>query len=98
MNDTFERKVQAAAVALLWVVLITVVIIVVQWLAYLAVMCTRPAWLLAMWGPNLDWDFVEMVWFWAIAVMKFLVWLMVLIALWLVLWARQLRKQKSSPD
>ena len=33
-----------------------------------------------------------MVWFWGIAMLKFIVWLMVLIALWLTLWARQLRK------
>jgi len=45
-----------------------------------------------MWGPNFDWAFVQTVWFWAIAVLKFIVWLMVLIALWLTLWARQLRK------
>jgi hypothetical protein len=45
-----------------------------------------------MWGPNLDWTFVQMVWFWAVAVLKFIVWLLVLANLWLTLWARQLRK------
>ena len=33
MNDTFEKKVRAAAVALWWVVLIAVAVIVLQWLA-----------------------------------------------------------------
>ena len=33
----------------------------------------QPAWVLSMWGPNFDWDFVQMVWFWAIAVLKFVV-------------------------
>jgi hypothetical protein len=36
-----------------------------------------------------------MVWFWAIAILKFCVWLLALVALWLTLWARQLRKQAS---
>ena len=76
-----------------WTVLITIAFVVLLWIIYLAVMHTRPAWVLAMWGPNLDWAFVQMVWFWAIAVLKFLVWLMALVALWLTLWARQLRRQ-----
>jgi hypothetical protein len=92
MNDTFERKVRAAAVAGWWVVLIAIAFIVLQWITYLAVMKARPAWVLAMWGPNLDWTFVQMVWFWGIALLKFLVWLMAMIALWLTLWARRLRK------
>ena len=93
MNDILEKKVRAAAVALWWVVLIAVAVVVLQWIAYLAVMDFRPAWVLSMWGPNFDWNLVQMVWFWAIAILKFIVWLMVLAALWLTLWARQLRKR-----
>ncbi len=93
MNDVFEKRVRAAAVAGWWVVLIAVAFVVVQWIAYLAVMEARPAGLLLMWGPNLDWTFVQMVWFWAVASLKFVVWLLVLIALWLTLWARHLRKR-----
>ncbi len=97
MNDTFEKRVRAAAVAGWWTVLIAIAFIVLQWLIYLAVVHARPAWLLSMWGPNLDWAFVQTVWFWAIALMKFVMWLMVLVALWLTLWARQLRKQIGGP-
>ena len=92
MNDVFEKKVRAAAVAGWWVVLIALAFVVLQWIVYLAVMNARPAWLLSMWGPNIDWTFAQMVWFWGIAIMKFVLWLVVLIALWLTLWARQLRK------
>jgi hypothetical protein len=46
-----------------------------------------------MWGPEVDWAFVRIVWFWAIAVLKFIVWLMALAVIWLTLWARQLRKR-----
>lgn len=93
MNDVFEKRVRAAAVALWWVVLIGVAFITLQWFAYLAVIHAKPAWILSMWGPNIGWAFVQTVWFWAIAILKFVAWLMVLIALWLTLWARQLRKR-----
>ncbi len=92
MNDAFEKRVRAAAVAGWWTVLITVAFITLQWIIYLIVMSARPAWLLAMWGPDVDSAFVQRVWFWAIAILKFILWLMVLAVIWLTLWARQLRK------
>ena len=46
-------------------------------------------------GTGLDWAFVQPVWFWAIAVLKFSLWLMALVVIWLTLWARQLRKQAN---
>lgn len=95
MNDVFEKKVRAAAVAGWWVVLIAMAFVVLQWLVYLTVINARPAWVLSMWGPNVDWSFVQTVWFWGIAALKLVVWLIVLIALWLTLWARQLPKHMS---
>src|SRR4249920_2431438 len=78
MNDTFEKKVRAASVAGWWVVLIAIGFLTLLWLIYLAVMSTHPAWLLTMWGPGIDWPFVQNVWFWVMAVCKFCVWLMIL--------------------
>jgi hypothetical protein len=92
MNDVFEKRVRAAAVAGWWTLLIAVGFVTLLWIIYLAVMSARPAWLLSMWGPGVDWAFVQNVWFWAIAVLKFIVWLTVLAVTWLTLWARQLRK------
>jgi hypothetical protein len=46
-----------------------------------------------MWGPDTDWAFVRIVWFWAIAILKFSLWLMALAVVWLTLWAKQLRKR-----
>jgi hypothetical protein len=92
MNDVFEKRVRAAAVAGWWVVLIAIGFICLQWLIYLGVMEAKPAWLLPLWGPGVDWAFVQKAWFWAIAILKFVLWLMVLASLWLTLWARQLRK------
>ena len=45
----------------------------------------RPAWFLAMWGPDTDWAFVRIVWFWAIVFLKFVTWLMALAAIGLTL-------------
>ena len=93
MNDVFEKRVRAAAVAGWWTLLIAIGFITLLWVIYLVVLSARPAWLLAMWGPGMDWPFVQTVWFLAIAVLKFIVWLMALVVIWLTLWARQLRNR-----
>ena len=93
MNDIFEKRVRAAAIAGWWTVLIAVGFITLVWIIYLVVMSARPTWFLWMWGPDTDWAFVRIVWFWAIVFLKFVLWLMALAAIWLTLWARQLRKQ-----
>ncbi len=93
MNDIFEKRGRAAAIAGWWTVLIAVGFIILVWVIYLVVMSARPAWLLSMWGPGADWPFVQHVWFWAIVFLKFVLWLMALATIWLTLWARQLRKQ-----
>lgn len=92
MNDAFEKKVRAAAVAGWWVVLIAVGYLLFLWIAYLIIIPARPAWVAAMWGPGIDWPFIQTVWFWGIAAFKFCWWLLVFVVLWLTLWARQLRK------
>ncbi len=97
MNDIFEKQVKAAAVAGWWTLLIAVAFITLQWLIYLAVMSARPAWFLSMLGPGIDWPFIQNVWFWVIVVLKFVVWLMALVVVWLTLWARQLRKRAGTP-
>src|ERR1700693_5182377 len=92
MNDTFEKKVRAASIACWWVILIAAGFVTLHWLIYLAVISTQPEWVIAMWGPDVSWVFVQNVWFWAIAGLKFCVCLFAFAALWLTLWARQLRK------
>ena len=92
MNDAFEKRVRAAAVAGWWTLLVAVGFITLQWIVYLVVMSARPTWFLAMWGPGIDWGFVQNDWFWAVAVLKFSVWLAAFVVIWLTLWARQLRK------
>ena len=96
MRDDFERKIRAAAIAGWWVVLFGAGLLILSWFAYLAAMAAQPAWLSSLWGPNLDWAYVQHVWFWALAIFKVGVWIMALTALWLTLWARQLRKSSGS--
>jgi hypothetical protein len=92
MNDIFEKRIRAAAAAGWWMLLVAVIFLVIQWIVYLFVMNARPEWVKDMWGPNLDWAFVQNVWFWAVAIFKMCVWVMALLVIWLTLWARQLRK------
>jgi hypothetical protein len=93
MNDPFEKKIRAAAVAGWWVILIAYGLLLVTWLAYLVIMSARPAWLLVMWGQgDVSWAFVQTVSLWFMGLFKFFIWLMILAVLWLTLWARQLRK------
>jgi len=95
MNDVFEKRVRAAAVAVWWTLLITVGFVLIQWIVYLLVMSARPTWALSSWGPDITWSFFQTVWFWGLAIQKFCVWLLALAALWLTLWARQLRKRTN---
>jgi hypothetical protein len=92
MNDSFEKKVRAAAVAAWWVVVIGYALLTVVWLVYLALVTTRPAWLLAVWGQDVAWDFMQTVSLWFMGVFKLFLWFLFLAALWLTLWARQLRR------
>jgi hypothetical protein len=91
MNDDFQRRVRAAAMAGWCTVVVGAGLVILSWLAYLAVLSARPSWLLSLWGPDLDWGYVQNVWFRAIVIFKMVVWLMALVALWLTLWARWLR-------
>jgi len=92
VNDTVEMRIRSAAAAGWWTLLIGMVFLAVQWILYLVFMSSRPAWLLSLWGPNIGWETINQVWFWALALCKVCLGLLALVALWLTLWARQLRK------
>jgi hypothetical protein len=93
MNEPFEKKVRAAAIAGWWVILIGYGLLLLTWLAYLVIMSARPDWLLAMWGRgDVSWALLQTVWLWFMGVFKFFIWLLILVVVWLTLWARQLRK------
>lgn len=54
----------------------------------------RPAWLVAydLGQGDVSWAFVQTVSLWFMGVFKLFMWFLFLVALWLTLWARQLRK------
>jgi hypothetical protein len=92
MNDAIEIRIRSAAAATWWTLLIGMAFLLVQWILYLIFTSSRPGWLLSFWGPNLGWETVNQVWFWALVLIKAFLGLIAFVALWLTLWARQLRK------
>ena len=98
MKDDFERKVQSAAVAGWWTVLVAVAVLVLQWVAYLIVTPSRPALValvLSAWGSD-SWPEVHNLWMLGNVVLKIFVFILALPCLWLTLWARQLRKGRGA--
>jgi hypothetical protein len=93
MNDAFEIKIRTAATAGGWTLLIAAGFLALQWIAYLYLMSSQPAWVLFLWGSRIGWDTLGHDWFWLMAIFKFCLWLLALPVLWLTLWARQLRKR-----
>jgi hypothetical protein len=92
MNDVFEKKVRAAAVAGWWVILIGYALLTLTWGVYLVLVSARAEWMRAMWGKDVSWDFMQVVSLWFLGVFKLFLWILILVVLWLTLWARQLRK------
>ncbi len=93
MEDILGVRVRAAAKAAWLTILIGFVFLVLQWILYLVLMSSHPALLLWFWGPGTSWSFVQSVWFWGALVFKLFLGMLALIALWLTLWGRQLRRR-----
>jgi hypothetical protein len=93
MEDIFEKRVRAAAIAAWWTILVGTIFLVLQWTLYLVFMSARPAWLLWLCGPDVGWPFIQTVWLWAATLFKALLWMLAVIALWLTFWSKKLRKQ-----
>jgi hypothetical protein len=96
MTETFQSKVRTAAIAGWSTWLIAMGVFLVQWIMYLAVVPAEPAWVLALWGPGANWQYVREVWFWFLAGFKVLLVVFAFVLLWLTLWARQLRNGRSA--
>lgn len=93
MDNVFQIRVQSAAVAAWWTVFIAAVFFALQWMLYLGVMATQPAWVVSFWGPGATWESIRTIWFQALVFVKLTLWLLALVALWLTLWSKQLRKR-----
>jgi hypothetical protein len=95
MDDLFTKRVQAAAVAGWWTLLIVACFGLVQWLLYLFITSRRPDFLLALMGGGITWSMVITMWLWAMAVFKLGAWFMALAVIWLTLWGRLLAHRKK---
>jgi len=93
MDNAFEARVRAAAVAAWWTLLIAVVFLMVQWAVYLQVTSAKPEWAASFWGAGATWEGIRTAWFYGLYFVKLTLWPLVLVACWLTLWARQLRKR-----
>jgi hypothetical protein len=93
MNESFQNKLQASVRAGWWTLLIGALFLTFQWIVYLVLMSSRPSWFPPLWGNGVSWDAIQNLWLWGAAIFKLCLWLMALVVIWLMLWARQLRKQ-----
>jgi len=92
MDEIFIKKVRTAAVAAWWTVLIAYIILLLQWFAYLLIMPRQPAGMLFFWGEGVTWQEIRDIWLWAMISYKLIVAIMMFGAIWLTLWAKQLKK------
>ena len=95
MDDQFTKKVRAAAVAGWWTLLIFYCILLIQWLAYVLIMTRQPAGMLCIWGEGLTWPEIRTIWLWGMVAFKLCVGMMLLVVVWLTLWAKQLSRHKE---
>jgi hypothetical protein len=93
MSKLFEIQVRAAAIAGWWTLLIGVVFLTLQWILFLVLTSSKPAWILSLWGGSFEWETVRSLWLLGTAVLKLCLLLFALIVVWLTLWARQLRNK-----
>jgi hypothetical protein len=91
MNNEFVQRVRSAAIAAWWTVLIAALLVTLQWVAYMVILSAKPAWFLALCGPDIAWSTVQTILINAIATMKICMWVLALLAVWLTLWSRRLR-------
>jgi hypothetical protein len=92
MPDLFTTRVRAAAVAGWWTVLAAIGLNLVQWLAFRHFSAARPTWVLAVIGRGSDWDHVLRLSLAVVVVFKVFIWILLMMVIWLTLWARQLKK------
>ncbi len=86
MDKEFVAMIQAAAVAGWWTVLIAAIWITIAWLVWRGVIKSKPAWLMRLWGFDLEWQEVQRIMFYSIAIMKMSLFVCILICIWLTLW------------
>jgi lysylphosphatidylglycerol synthetase-like protein (DUF2156 family) len=96
MTDLFTTRVRAAAVAGWWTVLIAVGMAVLQWIAYRHILSAHPEWVQCMLGRGMEWAEVQRTLLRAFITFRIFVAMLLLVVIWLTLWARQLKKRVAA--
>ena len=92
MAETFVKRVRAAAGAGWWTFVIFAVWLAAGWGIALGLMHTRPGWALGLCGGgNFDWDTLQQMYLWFFGVMKLILLVLLMAAVFLALWARRLK-------
>ena len=86
MSEEFAAVVRSAAVAGWWTILVGAIWITIAWLTWRVVIKSKPAWLMKLWGFDLSWEQVQLAMFYAMAIMKIILFICILICIWLSLW------------
>ncbi len=91
MESTLSRRVRTAAVAGWWTLLVAAAFATAAWLMFTGFMCRQPAWILKLWG-GVTYEGILPYALWAFTVYKVFIWMLLLVTVWLSLWARGLRR------
>lgn len=91
MNDLLYNKLRAAAGAAWWTLLVGfgILLLVSAW--FILALHIRPDWAPPVWA-GVSWDTVEGVGLTIIATFKLLLWMILLVAVFLSVWARRLKR------
>ncbi len=92
MTRTFTQRVQTAASAGWCTIIIAVIWLSLTWIGNLAMQYYQPGWIQTLWGGNITWDKINWVVIMFTAVVKVILFTLVMITIWLTIWGRKLGK------
>lgn len=92
MNDTFERRLGAAEWAAWWAVAVWWILLTLFWCVSMVVVHFRPPWVMGMLGDGITWAEYQSLRLWFTGAFKALGCVAALVALFLTLWRRGLKR------
>lgn len=93
MNESLENKVRTASKAGWKVLSIFFAILVVQYILYLNISQANGSLLLSLLGKGVSWEQIQTLWIWMMSVYKVCFLILLILNLWITIWANELRKQ-----
>jgi hypothetical protein len=93
MDEMFIKKIRTAAAAGWWTFLIAYCLVLISWFGYLLIMTSQPEGMLCLFGKGATWAEIRTIWLWGIVAYKLVVATMLLVVIWLTIWAKKLAKK-----